>query len=153
MAGITDLRDFQRSRVYDAEDAVWGPLSNSLLHFDSEKDLLKWINKILAYKRVLNAFPEIAGNTVEITYCKRSKWSEADQDHIRFAAKGHFPIHALHVVHELAHWIQYKKYGHISISGHGPEFVQIYLELTRITLGRDVYDLLVESFTLYKVKF
>lgn len=147
-----DLRDYQKSRVYDAEDVVWGAISHTLPTFNSEDDIVKWINKILGYKRVAKRYDVcLNGPDITVKYCSRSTWSEADFDRIKIAARA--PAHGLLIVHELAHVFQYRLYPDTQVSAHGPEFVAIYLDLTRIVFGREIHGMLQESMDKHRVDY
>jgi putative metallohydrolase (TIGR04338 family) len=147
-----DLRDFQKSKVYNAEDVVWGAVAHTLPHFTDIDSIIKYINKILKRKRVQKAFHHaLLGPDIDVEYCNRSTWSEAECDRIKIAAR--VDAHAFLVVHELAHVFQYRLYPDVSVAAHGPEFCQIYLKLTRLVFGRDLHDFLEESFIEHGVDF
>jgi putative metallohydrolase (TIGR04338 family) len=148
-----DLRDYQKTRVYDAEDVVWGAVSHTVPLFTDEDSIVAFVNKVLRYKRVNKKFAQALDDQpdIEIKYCSRSTWSEADFDRIKIAAKA--PAHALLVIHELAHVFQYRLYPDTQVSAHGPEFCQIYLQLVRIVFGVEIYLLLQESMDKHGVDY
>jgi hypothetical protein len=57
------------------------------------------------------------------------------------------------IIHELAHTLSHRVYGSRNIAGHGWEFCDCYLTLTKIALGRPAHDELKRAFKENKVKY
>jgi putative metallohydrolase (TIGR04338 family) len=150
-----DLRDFQKSKLYDAENVVWAARDLEVPHFTNVDDIVKWINKILDYKRIRKTYGRYIdqGPTINVEFCKRSTWSEAENHRIKIAASATVPIHGLLIVHELAHVFQYRMHPNANVAAHGEEFCRIYLDLLRIVFGVEMYDDMIESFEEYGVKY
>jgi putative metallohydrolase (TIGR04338 family) len=150
-----DLRDFQKTKVYNAEDVVWGAMKHTVPFFYDVNSIVKYINKILKYKRVRKVYGRYIDNgpDINIEFCKRSTWSEAESHRIKIAAKGGTEIHALLIVHELAHVFQYRMHPNARVAAHGEEFCRIYLDLLRLVFGEEMCEHMIASFDAYCVDY
>ncbi len=150
-----DLRDFQKTKLYDAEDIVWGATKDTVPMFRDEDGVVKWVNKICRYTRIIKKYGRIIdeGPPIDVTFCKRSTWSLAESTLIKFAAGKDCEVHALLVIHELAHVFQYRLHPNAQVSAHGQEFCRIYLDLILIVFGREMHDFMIDSFEAHGVKY
>jgi hypothetical protein len=150
-----DLRDFQKTKAYDAEDVVWSASRDKAITFNNCEQVVDWINAVLENKRVRKVFGRYIdqGPDIDVEYCKRSTWSEAESHRIKIAASDACDIHSFIVVHELAHVFQYRMHPHANVAPHGEEFCRIYLELLRLVCGKDIYQQMIESYEAHGIKY
>lgn len=148
-----DLRDYQRQRVYDAEDVALGYLGPLVRDFTDSNDLIKWLANVLNRKRVHKKFDDVlvSWGDIEARICQRRVWSEAFGPFDFVLA--HQSANEFVALHELAHVFQYRRYRKTNVAGHGPEFCGMMLDLVRAVKGLEWYETLKECYDEFGVDY
>ena len=126
----THIRDYQRKRVYKAEDSClfWG--DTQIMTREQVEDVVYKISQWAEIKP-----PKITEDGHEITYATKDKIS------FTYPALKTLP----YICHEMSHVILYN-WKHVKNDYHGPNFCYIYLELIAWVLGRDTRNKLRKLF-------
>ena len=131
----THVRDYQRKRLYQAEDSCmfWGN------------------TKVLTYEQTVNLISRV------------SSWAKIEPPNI--IEDGHYPMYATpekisfsypslkilpYIIHEMAHVINYNSE---NPDHHGKHFCGIYLELVKHFISEGSYKDLIKAFKRYKVEY
>lgn len=120
-------RDFQRQKVYDAEDeSPWGRDFSSLAGMQSYVDRITrtrwWRARVPSryWHITVESYPASPSEVGELSFNRRSrKIFVSEKPNGRPA-----PQSEMQLVHELAHFM-------VKGIGHGPEYVRALLDLTR----------------------
>lgn len=155
-------RDSQKSKVYDAEDAV--PRGNTLPEIANVR---RYIKRAFSMRRVQNRFPFLSReliNQIEIHDGGGRRSACASNYRMSFPK---FARNELFVCHEMAHTVdgherkrllfQLRERSHeLNIPGrwqvHGWRFCQIYLDLVLLCMGRETHDQLKAAFKAKRVR-
>ena len=131
----THVRDFQRKRLYNAEDTC---------------SFMKQL-EVLSYADVVNLVVRIsdwAGIPVPSVIEEGHTLAYATADEIVLP----YPItkSVPYIVHEMSHVINYNS---TDADHHGEHFASTYLEVVNTFIGRNAYYELRDSFDKYKVRY
>ncbi len=131
----THVRDYQRKRLYDAEDSCmfWGNVT--ILTLEQVQDT---INQISEWANIES--PTLIEDGHTLVY--------ATQDTISLP----FPITKTmpYIAHEMTHVINYNG---SNADHHGEHFAGTYLEVVKEFIGTTAYKDLRKAFSRYKVRF
>ncbi len=130
----THLRDYQRKRVYDAEDSCmfWG---NTEILTREQVEIL--IQKISEWAEITP--PMIVEDGHEITYATKDKIS------FTYPTLKTLP----YICHEMSHVINYNG---SNADHHGKHFAGTYLEVVKEFIGSNAHNDLIKAFRRHKVK-
>ena len=139
-------RDSQRSRLYNADDALI-PWSEPLPEMEDLERYTKWV---FGLKRLRNALPGcLSWKTPDLRDGRRRNTAAATAWTVwmpRHSRKSYI------LLHELAHVLTRRTYGY-EVAGHGWEYCSVFLKLVLYAMGREAYNALKASFKRYRVKF
>tara|TARA_R110000824_G_scaffold20275_1_gene76691 strand:+ start:620 stop:1042 length:423 start_codon:yes stop_codon:yes gene_type:complete len=131
----THVRDYQRKRLYDAEDSCmfWGNIE--ILTREQLEDI---VNSISQWARIKP--PTLIEDGHTLVY--------ATKDTISLP----FPITKTmpYIVHEMSHVINYNG---SNADHHGKHFAGKYLEAVKKFIGSEAHKDLVKAFSRYKVSY
>tara|TARA_R110002051_G_scaffold304414_1_gene373747 strand:- start:1630 stop:2052 length:423 start_codon:yes stop_codon:yes gene_type:complete len=131
----THVRDYQRKRLYDAEDSCmfWGNIE--ILTREQLEDI---VNSISQWARIKP--PTLIEDGHTLVY--------ATKDTISLP----FPITKTmpYIVHEMSHVINYNG---SNADHHGKHFAGKYLEAVKKFIGSEAHKDLVKAFSQYKVSY
>ena len=132
---ITHIKDYQRQRVYEAEDCCmfWG--DSRVLTYEEAKNL---IDRISFHAKITP--PEIIEDGHQPTYATK------DKIYFTYPSLKNLPT----ICHEMAHVINYngKNADH-----HGKYFCGRYLDLVKNFIGIHAYKDLVKAFRKHKIDY
>ena len=131
----THIRDYQRKRVYKAEDSCmfWG--DTQIMTREQVEDI---VYKISQWEEIKHH--EITEDGHEITYATKDKIS------FTYPALKTLP----YICHEMSHVINYNG---TDADHHGENFAGMYLEVVKHFIGNQAYKDLKHSFTVHGVKY
>ena len=131
----THIRDYQRKRVYKAEDSCmfWGDTQ-----IMTREQVEAVVYKISQWAEIKT--PEITEDGHEITYATKDKIS------FTYPALKTLP----YICHEMSHVINYNG---TDADHHGENFAGMYLEVVKHFIGDQAYKDLKHSFTVHGVKY
>ena len=131
----THIRDYQRKRVYKAEDSClfWG--DTQIMPREQVEDVVYKISQWAEIKP-----PKITEDWHEITYATKDKIS------FTYPALKTLP----YICHEMSHVINYNG---TDADHHGENFAGMYLEVVKHFIGDQAYKDLKHSFTVHGVKY
>ena len=131
----THLRDYQRKRVYDAEDSCmfWG---NTEILTREQVEIL--IQKISEWAEITP--PKLIEDGHTLAY------ATADTISLPFPITKTLP----YIVHEMSHVINYNG---SNADHHGKHFAGTYLEVVREFIGSVAHNDLAKAFRRYKVRY
>lgn len=151
------MRDTQRKRVYDAENAAFpdNPKEGQPTH-PAVKDVEVFVKKVWSSKRVQNAWPIATGSFTNLPRVKDGRGCRKASAHGTWAIS--MPMWSRRewvILHELAHIITTREnfWPKDKVASHGWEFCEIYLKLVLYIMGREAHDALKASFKKHNVKF
>lgn len=146
------MRDFQRARVYRAEDYID---SARFITFSTIDECRNYANLIWQNPKIRARFPTacerplpniLKGKSKTVSY---AYWPPYEK--ITLSRNGQKDYW---IIHEIAHIITEREYGQ---SGdwikHGPEWVATHLFLVKVMLGTELAQDLTEAFLVEGVKF
>ena len=147
------MRDFQRQKVYDAEDTAFPEFREEVELTPKELEEYfyslynsKFVTNLRKLKHVLEPHPDFKLNFGD----ERHKLATAN------SGEATFPFttrNKYFVIHELAHVLTYDGDGSKSVSPHGREYCDIYLKLVLQFLGDEHHTELLTQFIVHNVKF
>ena len=134
----TDVRDYQRKRVYDAEELCSFWKESKILSLDMVKELVQNISDTFVIKTPViiteghNLIPTAYATPKEIVLP--------------------FPIclSVPFICHEMAHVINYQ-IG--PVDHHGPQFASTYLKIVKNFMGNNFFHELKKAFEIMKVNY
>ena len=131
----THVRDYQRKRLYQAEDSCmfWG--DTRVLTYEQTKKL---IDRISFHTKITP--PEIIEDGHKLTYATK------DKIYFTYPSLKTLPT----ICHEMAHVINYNSE---NPDHHGKHFCGIYLELVKHFISVGSYKELIKAFRRYKVEY
>lgn len=132
-------RDFQRSRVYRAQNVLW----QSGKRFHSREEVQDYVDRV-SRSRLWRSF-EAAPSRIEVRTARGA--SSASLHHKPVIRISHWHRCERTVLHELAHQATGPH------GKHGPLFCTHYLDLVGHFLGADARYMLEESFRTQRVRF
>lgn len=146
------MRDSQRSKVYKSDHAL-----DSFGRLETVPEIEAFVSKLWHSERFKKRFPVASARNPRIGDGRRRRRAGGNSTGIwmpRWArSKGI-------VCHELAHCVQArefsltgKPYGFREQAAHGWEFCSIYLEIVRLSMGREAHDALKLAFKKNRVRF
>jgi putative metallohydrolase (TIGR04338 family) len=146
-------RDFQRARVYKAEEEAFrnDSLLDSIL--PSLEECEKYVRRVVRMKRLscIEYAPDHHSHTLKqgwmpvIKDARGSVFARALGDEIRLP---HWARKRWVILHELTHLLMPRH-----LSSHGWEFCATYLKVVQYAEGREVRDRLKAAFQKHRVRF
>lgn len=147
------MRDFQRARVYRAEDYLD---ESTFLKFSNIRECREYAESIWSNPAIRARFPKAC--STEKPPIKQAKTSSQSSQaywppHEKVTLSKHGQNDYV-VIHELAHIITEREYakGEDWIK-HGPLWADVHLFLVKTMLGRDFYLNVVEAFEMEGVQY
>ena len=131
----THVRDFQRKRLYDAEDSC---LFTGDIEILTREQLEALIHNISQWAEI--SPPKLIEDGHTLAYATATTIS------LPFPVTKTLP----YIAHEMAHVINYSG---SNADHHGKHFAGKYLEVVREFIGKVAYDDLKRAFKYYKVKY
>lgn len=131
----THVRDYQRKRLYDAEDSCMFWADSQIMTREQVEDLVYTISQWAEIKP-----PEIIEDGHEIVYATKDKIS------FTFPSLKTLPF----ICHEMSHVINYNG---TEADHHGKNFAATYLEVVKQFINHSAYKDLKRSFDKYNVKY
>jgi putative metallohydrolase (TIGR04338 family) len=139
------MKDMQRQRVYDAEEAAFGASSTELTVEEMQRLIDKWV----ASKTLQRRYPR-ANLPLKVTDGRSRRrggyhrvWYGPDE--IRMPRRTRTKWYLLH---ELAHALSWSQ----DQPAHGWQFAECYLYLVRVYLGKGAEEKLRQQFKAHKVR-
>jgi putative metallohydrolase (TIGR04338 family) len=148
------MRDSQRQRVYNAENAARRQLEaagHQFRNVSTEARYRARIDAIMGSQWMRDTYPSAASSPVSLTWGSKRSGACAGAGGISTSVTD-FALHELILVHELSHTIEKRTLGIID-PGHGREFCKIYMALARRFLGQHVYEALRDQFKAHRVRY
>ena len=138
----THVRDFQRKRLYEAEDACafWKPLVFKFLTTKETKKLIKGISDWAEIP-----VPTLISNQGKLNM-RQSIYATSDIISLPFPLSRTAP----YIAHEMAHVVNYNS---AKADHHGPNFSKIYLQVVKEFIGIEAEQELQDSFNQNKVRY
>jgi putative metallohydrolase (TIGR04338 family) len=139
-------RDTQRSRVYEADEALV-PFARPL---PTIEDIKQYVERVFSLKRLWNAFPTAMCDfypTVGDGRGRRRACGSAVGIKIPLWARNEGVV-----LHELAHTVCQREHG-TEVAPHGWQFCSIYLTLTLHANGRAAHNALRAAFKRHRVRY
>jgi len=136
----THVRDFQRKRLYEAEDA-W--LTGWVFKFLTTKETKKVIKDISDWAGI--PVPTLISNQGKLNM-RQSIYATSDIISLPFPLSRTTP----YIAHEMAHVVNYNS---PKADHHGPNFSKIYLQIVKEFIGIEAEQELQDSFNQNKVRY